>query len=366
MATAGAGGTVSSGGVPGELSDSFWDVGNYKVVLQRMENDAKLCDDFISLVRQRAEIERTYSKMVAEWGARWKRYIEGNESPEYGTLRNGWRALSEEATTVSSIHQTIAEQLSNKVEGGVQSWKKENFQKSVIHYKIVKKSEEQFEAAQAPWTKRKIKVEKNKRAYHAAMRAAEQLSKKHEEMMSDAKATLEELRKLKERVSKAIADARAAREKYQESLDDITKYNSTYMAEMKAEFTGCQTFEQQRINFFKDRMSDFCEVLHRRCDPRFAGAQERPVPPEGFFLLPNRVVGRALLSRLSCHRRQRAAACACDCSRSAAAQRSEGVRSDECPNRHGRSGGRSGRILLQVRGRYANAVAAVRGIPEQF
>lgn len=40
---------------------NFWDVNYYKTIVKRMEDGAKLCDDFMKMVTERAEIEAAYS-----------------------------------------------------------------------------------------------------------------------------------------------------------------------------------------------------------------------------------------------------------------------------------------------------------------
>ena len=42
-------------------SDSFWDVGNFKRTVKRIDDGAKLCDEFMKLVTERAEIEAKYA-----------------------------------------------------------------------------------------------------------------------------------------------------------------------------------------------------------------------------------------------------------------------------------------------------------------
>ena len=39
---------------------NFWDLNCYKTTVKRMEDGAKLCEDFMKMVSERAEIEMIY------------------------------------------------------------------------------------------------------------------------------------------------------------------------------------------------------------------------------------------------------------------------------------------------------------------
>lgn len=45
----------------GDMADfNFWEINNYKKTIKRMEDGARLCEDFMKMVNERAEIESTY------------------------------------------------------------------------------------------------------------------------------------------------------------------------------------------------------------------------------------------------------------------------------------------------------------------
>jgi hypothetical protein len=62
-------------------SDSFWEPGNYKRTTKRIEDGHKLCNDLMTLVTERAEIEKMYSKQLKAWAVKWNNLIEkGNKN----------------------------------------------------------------------------------------------------------------------------------------------------------------------------------------------------------------------------------------------------------------------------------------------
>ena len=108
-------------------------------------------------------------------------------------------------------------------------WKKENFHKSMIHYKEAKRASDGFEKAQKPWAKLKSKTDKYRGVYHSACSAAEKLTNKLSEAQRDQALNPEECMRLRERLVKATDDVRAAKEKYLRGIDAINQYNGQYM-----------------------------------------------------------------------------------------------------------------------------------------
>ena len=60
-------------------SDSFWEPGNYKRTTKRIEDGHNLCLELISLLQDRAEIEKSYAKSLKSWSRRWNDKIEKGE-----------------------------------------------------------------------------------------------------------------------------------------------------------------------------------------------------------------------------------------------------------------------------------------------
>lgn len=57
-------------------SDSFWEPGNYKRTTKRIEDGYKLCSEFLTMIQERADIEKNYAKSLKAWSKKWNELIE--------------------------------------------------------------------------------------------------------------------------------------------------------------------------------------------------------------------------------------------------------------------------------------------------
>jgi len=59
-------------------------------------------------------------------------------------------------------------------------------------------------------------------------------------------------KKLQDRVDKSRKDVENTKDKYEEALAVLHKYNSIYVDDMTEVFARTQDFEEKRLRFFKD------------------------------------------------------------------------------------------------------------------
>lgn len=123
-------------------SDSFWEPGNYKRTVKRVEDGFKLCNDMITLIQERSEIEKGYGKSLKTWSKKWSELIE--KGPEYGTTEAAWRSMCEEADRRCDLHVNVKDRLLNEIISSIKQWQKDSYHKSMMYLKEKKECEDNF------------------------------------------------------------------------------------------------------------------------------------------------------------------------------------------------------------------------------
>jgi hypothetical protein len=236
-------------------SDSFWEPGNFKRTTKRIEDGNKLCNEFILLVQERADIEKGYAKQLKTWAAKWNNTIE--KGPEYGTTEAAWKSILVESDRRCDLHTRVKEDLNIKVINQLKQWQKDNYHKSMMQLKEKKDMDDQFKKVQKPWAKCLAKVTKAKLEYHTACKNEKTAINQERNASGDSALSPDQvsqanLKKLQDRVSKSKDQVNKGRESYQVALQDINNYNAKYMEEMTNVFEQCQRIEAQRLQQFKD------------------------------------------------------------------------------------------------------------------
>ncbi|XP_062598142.1 protein kinase C and casein kinase substrate in neurons protein 1-like isoform X6 [Saccostrea cucullata] len=259
-------------------NDSFWEIGKYHRTVKRIDNGKALCDSLRQLIKERSEIETSYAKNLTNWSRKWNDFLDkGNE---YGTIQAGWRGLLQEADSLADLHNVVSENLITKDYASIKMWQKENYHKSMMHFKETKELEEGFKKAQKPWEKKYTKVMQSRKDYHAACRAEKSTANQENNARGDSAVSPDQtseiganetkLKKIQEKLRKCQQDVEATRDKYEASLNDLNSYNAKYIEDMNEVFQKCQDFEKSRIEFFKKTMFEIHQHLDLSVEPKFS------------------------------------------------------------------------------------------------
>ena len=242
------------------LTQSFWDIRNYRRVVRRIDEGHKLSSDMMKMVQERMEMETKYIKHLQQWSRKWDDYV--TKSPEYGSLESGWKACFLSTSRVAEVHTACQKQLDELLKN-IAEWRTDHYHKSIGgRLKEGKKADEGFQKAQKPWEKNFDRTNKAKKGYHQVakeLELAENALKNAEG--NPAEYTQEQMVKLRERKEKADRDKEKGRRKYKELLDDLLHHKRHYIEDMEREFDKCQAFEKMRIEFFKETLLKFKEVV---------------------------------------------------------------------------------------------------------
>ncbi|XP_064634663.1 protein kinase C and casein kinase substrate in neurons protein 1-like isoform X2 [Lineus longissimus] len=234
-------------------SDSFWEVGQYKRTVKRIQDEDRLCNDLMTLIQERSDIEKVYAKNLRQWSKKWTDHIKSG--PEYGTTEAAWNGVMREAERLCDIHLDVRSQLMNEVLPTIKQWQKEHFHKNMMGVmKESKDMDDNFRRAQKPWAKKLSKVVKGRKDYHSACKTEKSARLQKMNAEGDSSISPEQVKKLSDKVDKCEREVEITKDKYNAALADLNSYNAKYIEEMKDVFDQCQDSEQKRLQFFKEML----------------------------------------------------------------------------------------------------------------
>ena len=205
-------------------TESFWDIGNYRRVVKRIEDGLRLCTDLMKMAQERSEIEAKYAKNLQNWSKKWEEVI--SKGPEYGSVEVGWKTSLQESVKIADIHVETSQKLSDEIVEGLQAWKNSHYHKHIVHLKETKRAEDGFSSSQKPWEKRLAKCVRAKKNYHQCAKEVEQLANQVHVADTSPEISAEQCQKLRAKHEKAEGERDKALEKYKDRLGETQRYRS--------------------------------------------------------------------------------------------------------------------------------------------
>ncbi|XP_034720684.1 protein kinase C and casein kinase substrate in neurons protein 3 isoform X2 [Etheostoma cragini] len=251
-------------------SDSFWEPGNYKRTVKRIDDGHRLCNEIVSCFQERAKIEKSYSLQLSDWAKRWRSVVE--KGPQYGTLEKAWHAFMQAADRLSELHLEMRERLSGEDSEKVRNWQKDAFHKQMIGgFRETKEADDGFRKAQKPWVRKLKEVEVCKKSYHQTRKEEWTAFNRETHAKADPTKSQEEVRKYTTRAERCTEEAEKGKERYTKALEELNRCNPRYMEDMEQVFDLTQEAERKRLRFFKEVLQDIHTHLDLSAKEGFRG-----------------------------------------------------------------------------------------------
>lgn len=156
---------------------------------------------------------------------------------------------------MADVHSTLSTALTDSLIPKLRQWRKENYEKSLLHYKKTKEFEKEFLDAQKSWSKLLDKIAECKSSYYTACKTSKTADD------AERNASEEQRRKLADKADVARREVGFAKTKYQQAINEASEQRHRYESDMKRVFDRTQDFERKRLNFFREIYGDFAELL---------------------------------------------------------------------------------------------------------
>lgn len=156
---------------------------------------------------------------------------------------------------MADVHGIFSSSITDSLVPKLRQWRKDNYEKSLVHYKITKEFEKEFIDAQKSWTKLLDKIAEYKKAFYSACKTSK--------LADDAErsASEEQRRKLADKAEVARREVGFAKTKYEQAINEAREQRPRYEKAMTDVFEKTQGFEKKRLDFFKETFEEYSKLL---------------------------------------------------------------------------------------------------------
>lgn len=156
---------------------------------------------------------------------------------------------------MADVHSTLSTSLTDKLIPKLRQWRKDHYEKSLLHYKKTKEFEKDFLEAQKSWNKLIDKIAECKSAYYSASKASKSADD------AERTASGDQQKKFADKADVARREVGFTKTKYQQAVNEAREQRPRYELAMKEVFERTQAFEKKRMDFFKETFDEYLKYL---------------------------------------------------------------------------------------------------------
>ena len=157
---------------------------------------------------------------------------------------------------MADVHTTLSTSLTELLVPKLRQWRKDHYEKSMLHYKITKEFERDFLDAQKSWSKLLDRFADCKSAYYSACKAIKTAEEAERTAPSD-----EQRKKYADKADVARREVGFTKTKYQQAFQETGEQRPQYEQAMKKVFERTQQFEKKRLDFFKQMFEEYAKLI---------------------------------------------------------------------------------------------------------
>ncbi|CAG9539272.1 unnamed protein product [Cercopithifilaria johnstoni] len=237
---------------------SFYDIGGYRENVRRYKDGIEQLIDIQTMIKERMDIETNYNKCLQIYYDKWSDHVGGLAK---SAIQAVWKDVLEESMELQRLHANVRDRIYDEILKTVTLYLKENHHPSTFRAsKETREVEDDFERAQRSWRRQFEKVEKAKKAYHAAARSERSAQIQMKNACGDAALSPDMQSRYHDRYQKCQDELVKSEKVYRTALDDLYILKKNYVSHMNDVFEACQMKELKRLKFTFEMLSNLQKV----------------------------------------------------------------------------------------------------------
>ncbi|VDN04506.1 unnamed protein product [Thelazia callipaeda] len=247
-----------------DSATSFYDIGGYRENVRRYKDGIEQLSGIQTMIKERMDIETNYSKCLQLYYDKWSDHVNGMTSSAIQTV---WKDILEESIELQRLHTNIRDRICDEILKTITLYLKENHHPSAFRAsKETREIEDDFERAQRSWRRHYEKVEKAKKAFHAAARSERSALVQMRNTCSDGTLAVDLESRCRDRYHKCQDELTRSEKVYRTTLDNLHLLKKNYVSHMNdvrshaQVFEACQRKELKRLKFVFEMLSNLQKI----------------------------------------------------------------------------------------------------------
>ncbi|EFO16842.1 kinase C and casein kinase substrate in neurons protein 2 [Loa loa] len=237
---------------------SFYDIGGYRENIRRYKDGIEQLTDVQTMIKERMDIETNYNKSLQIYYDKWSDHVDGLAK---SAIQAVWKDVLEESIELQRLHANVRDRICDEILKTIALYLKENHHPSAFRAsKETREVEDDFERAQRSWRRQFEKVEKAKKAYHAAARSERSAQIQMKNACGDAALSPDMQSRYHDRYQKCQDELAKSEKVYRIALEDLYLMKKNYVSHMNDVFEACQMKELKRLKFSFEMLSNLQKV----------------------------------------------------------------------------------------------------------